>query len=56
MDVSGIGVQTISTTTGTAGQNPSPSPAQSNDNNDVNAARVNPPPTAGTGNIVDKIA
>lgn len=56
MDVSGIGVQTISTTTGTAGQNPSPSPVQANDNNDENAPRVNPPAATGTGNIVDKIA
>ena len=56
MDVSGIGVQTISTTTGTAGQNPNPSSVQATDNVDTSAQRVNPSPTTGTGNIVDKIA
>jgi hypothetical protein len=56
MDIAGIGVQTISTTTGTAAQNPNPAPDLPNDNgsNDSGAKRVNASPAPGTGNIVDK--
>ena len=54
MDVSGIGVQTISTTTGTTAQNVNPAPVQI-DNIDTSAQRVNPPPATGTGNVVDKV-
>jgi len=52
MDVAGIGVQTITPTTGTT-QTSNP-PERTNDR--ANAQRVNPPPRPGTGNIVDKTA
>jgi hypothetical protein len=56
MDVAGIGVQTITATTGTAAQNSNPAPDRANDNdrNDASAQRVNPSAASGTGNIVDK--
>ncbi len=53
MDVAGIGVQTITATSGTAAQNSNPAPDRANDN-DTNAKRVNPSSAPGTGNIVDK--
>jgi hypothetical protein len=52
MDVAGIGVQTITPTTGTPVQNPDPAPDPSPDR--TSAERVNPPPAPGTGNVVDK--
>jgi hypothetical protein len=58
MDTSSIGVQTISTTTGTAAQNPNPAPnlANDNDHGDSGAStkRVTASPALGTGMVVDK--
>jgi hypothetical protein len=58
MDVSGIGVQPISPTTGTPAQKQNPSPAQAGDSARAreSAARVNRPSDSDTGNIVDKVA
>jgi hypothetical protein len=54
MDVAGIGVQTITATTGTAAQNSNPAPDRASERNDASAQRINPSPASGTGNIVDK--
>lgn len=56
MEVSGIGVQTITPTTGTAQQNPNPDRADDRAAPPANSARVNPPSSSSTGNIVDKLA
>lgn len=53
MDVAGIGVQTITPTTGTAAQNPDPPPQRPSE--DAAAERVTPPASPGTGTIVDKV-
>jgi len=56
MDVSGIGVQTITPTTGTQAQNPAPTPDRSSSQStpDTSAAtRVTPATSTDTGNIVD---
>jgi len=53
MDVAGIGVQTITPTTGTS-QNPNQAPERPATR--PNAERVDPPPRPGTGEIVDKTA
>jgi len=55
MDVAGIGVQTITPTTGTAAQNPNPAPDRPSDNDKNDSTRVNPSSASSTGKIVDKL-
>jgi hypothetical protein len=52
MDVAGIGVQTITPTTGTAAQNPNPAPQQPADRADTQRSKA--PPAPGTGEIIDR--
>lgn len=58
MNISGIGIQQISSRTGTGEQGPNPTPDPNNDT-DTDGAKTKPtlaPPSPGTGRLVDKTA